>query len=159
MTDSELHKTITIIVKKFLRDRPTIAKRLTTHEIVNEAYLIVKAGKYGVREDGDLAYAVYMAADSRYKSAVHVRFESQGTVYAAKSTPIENLICPQDGAVWIDFTDAVDSLCTSREKAAVMANLQSQYLSDKLAISGMTSSTFYRHLESGVRKLSSLYDN
>jgi hypothetical protein len=112
MSDNELYENLLTLSKWYIGRNGL--RTLEAEEVANTAYVYVKTGRYGLKEDGSLYYAVQMSCNPNRKDNVHVRSESCHLPYGAAS-----LLNHQDveRADWTELYDEIDNLPYEQSQA------------------------------------------
>ncbi len=143
MSDEHLYDKILAMTKRYLSTSPA-GKRLEAEEVANEAYIIVKTGKGGFKEDGNVYFAIQKACDPRKRDNVHVRHEGVHLAYHVEGffDSIQDTELPE---YLVDLQDAIDSLPTEQRDA-----IESHLRGDK---------SKRRDLKLGQKAMRDIYDS
>ena len=115
MDDTKLYKKILGLTKAYLRGSAML-KTLEAEEVANTAYLYMKTGKYGLKEDGNPYYAIQYAVNPTLSGNTHVRQES---VHLAQYADMFKSLTNRSDTDWTELYDEIDNLPYEQSQAVL----------------------------------------
>ena len=112
MDDIKLYEKILGLAKAYLRGKSNI--NVEVEEVANTAYVYMKTGKYGLKEDGNPYYAIQYAVNPTLSGNVHVRPES---VHLAQYADVFKSLTNKTDTDWTELYDEIDNLPYEQSQA------------------------------------------
>ena len=106
MDDNQLYTKIVGLTKAYLGNNPRL-RSLEVDEVANTAYVYMKTGKYGLKEDGNPYYAIQYAVNPTLAGNVHVRSEG---IHLAQYADYFKTMQDKQETDWTELNESIDSL-------------------------------------------------